>query len=83
MDTQQNISGYTDWETIAVAVILLVTGCILIGGDLAGVLSLDRIQNLWPVAIIAVGIIDLLDNEGSKAASTRVLEAKAHVRQLR
>ena len=48
-----------DWETIAVAVILMVTGFVLLGGDLFGILSLDRIQNLWPVALIVVGVVDL------------------------
>lgn len=60
MNTKQRTPRSTDWETIAVAIILMATGFILLGGDLFGLLSLERIQNLWPVALIAVGFIDLL-----------------------
>ncbi len=47
-------------ESLIVPVILLLTGLILVGGDSAGILSLDRIQNLWPVALILIGLGDLL-----------------------
>jgi hypothetical protein len=60
MNTNQITSGYTDWETIAVAIVLIATGLFLLGGDLFGILSLDRIRNLWPVALIVGGVIDLL-----------------------
>jgi hypothetical protein len=42
----------------------MATGFILLGGDVFGVLSLDRIQNLWPVALIVGGAIDLLSQSG-------------------
>jgi hypothetical protein len=32
----------------------------LLAGDGFGLLSLDRIQNLWPVAVILIGLADLL-----------------------
>lgn len=73
-------SRYTDWETIAVAIVLMVTGFILLGGDLFGLLSLDRIQDLWPVALIAVGIIDLLAQPNSGPA---LIDRERHARQLR
>jgi hypothetical protein len=47
-------------ESLILPVILLLTGLILVGGDRVGILSLDRIQNLWPVALILVGLTDLL-----------------------
>jgi hypothetical protein len=47
-------------ESLVLPVVLLLTGLILIGGDRAGILSLDRIQNLWPVALILVGLSDFL-----------------------
>jgi hypothetical protein len=47
------------WQNPAIAIVLLVTGLILIAGDSMGVLSLDRIQGFWPIALIAVGAIDL------------------------
>lgn len=49
-----------DWEAVAIPVALIVTGLILIGGDLMGVLSLDGIRNYWPMALISVGILELL-----------------------
>jgi hypothetical protein len=49
-----------DWESIAIPIILMVTGIVLLGGDYLGFLSLERIQNLWPVAVIMVGVLELL-----------------------
>ena len=49
-----------DWEGIAIPVVLMLTGLILLGGDYFGAWSLDRIVNYWPVAIIAVGLTELL-----------------------
>lgn len=83
METKQRTLRFTDWETFAIAVILMVTGFILVGGDLFGILSLDRIQNLWPLALIAVGIIDLLDDSETKSSGLRVVETQRHARQLR
>lgn len=82
METKQSTSRYTDWETVAVAVILMATGFILVGGDLFGILSLDRIQNLWPVALIAVGMIDLLAYGDTEPNTPAAVETKRHARQL-
>jgi hypothetical protein len=38
---------------------MLFTGLILVGGDRVGILSLDRIQNFWPLALIVVGVMEL------------------------
>lgn len=67
MNPNRITSPYTDWETIAVAIVLMVTGFFLVGGDLFGILSLDRIQNLWPVALIAVGVIDLFSQSDHRS----------------
>jgi len=56
-------------ETLILPVILLLTGLILIGGDRVGILSLDRIQNLWPVARILVGLSDLLASSPDEQTS--------------
>jgi len=65
----------SELESLIVPVILLLTGLILMGGDSAGVLSLDRIQNLWPAALILIGLSELLtttdDEPGSKLTSSR------------
>lgn len=66
MNTHSVTSQRTDWEAMAVAVILIATGFVLLGGDFFGLLSLDRIQNLWPVSLIVVGAIDLLSNDSSR-----------------
>ena len=60
MNTNQITSRFSDLETVAIAVIWIVTGLILVGGDLFGILSLDRIANLWPLALIMVGAVDFL-----------------------
>ena len=52
------------WQDLALPLVLLVTGIILMGGDWFGVLSLDRIQNLWPTAFILTGLIELVPAEG-------------------
>lgn len=59
MESKNVISRKTDWEGVAVPIVLMITGLILLVGDYLGMLSLDRIQNLWPVALIMIGLIDL------------------------
>jgi hypothetical protein len=49
-----------EWQGLALPLVLIVTGAILLAGDGFGLLSLDRIQNLWPVAVILVGLAGLL-----------------------
>lgn len=49
-----------DWESVALPIILMTTGLILVAGDYLGVLSLDRIQNLWPMAVIVIGLTELI-----------------------
>jgi hypothetical protein len=51
--------GQNDWEGIALPIVLMITGVILLGGDYLGMLSLDRIQNLWPLALIVIGFVEL------------------------
>ncbi len=60
MQIKQTISRHSDWESIALPIILMITGLVLLGGDYLGMLSLERIQNLWPVALIATGLVELL-----------------------
>lgn len=66
MDTKDFNSRRADWEAIALPIVLMLTGLILMGGDLLGVLSLDRIQNFWPVALIAIGATELMPVSGGK-----------------
>ncbi len=61
-----------DFESLALPVTLLLTGLILIGGDRVGLLSLDRIQNLWPVALILVGLSELLTGSDQPSPAPEV-----------
>ena len=54
------IFGQNDWVGIALPIVLMCTGAILVGGDYLGMLSLDCIQNLWPLALIVIGIVELV-----------------------
>ncbi len=63
-------------EGLILPVILLLTGLILVGGDRVGILSLDRIQNLWPVAFILVGLTDLLTSNSDEPS--RDVAAPSH-----
>ncbi len=49
-----------DWRSISIPIILMITGIVLLGGNFLGFLSLARIENLWPAAVIAIGVIELL-----------------------
>ena len=58
-NTQPNIHR-TNWTDLGLPLILMLTGVVLTGGDWLGILSLDRIQNLWPVALILIGLLELM-----------------------
>jgi hypothetical protein len=49
-----------DWQNLALPFVLMITGVILLAGDRFGFLSLDQIQNLWPMAVILAGLADLM-----------------------
>jgi hypothetical protein len=67
----------SDWQGILLPVVLVITGLILVGGDLLGMLSLDRIQNYWPVAVIVAGLTDLIAEPERKRPAR-----EEHARQL-
>ena len=60
MERNQVSNWKQDWEDIALPIILILTGLVLMGGSGLGVVSLDRIQNLWPIALILVGLSELV-----------------------
>lgn len=49
-----------EWQNFVLPIVLIATGLILLSGDFVGLLSLDRVVNLWPIAVITVGLADLL-----------------------
>ncbi|HEY3936377.1 MAG TPA: hypothetical protein VGL97_03055 [Bryobacteraceae bacterium] len=66
MSSNELGSGRRNWEGMALPLVLMVTGLILIAGDHFGLLSLDRIQNLWPMAVILVGLAELIPGPSSR-----------------
>jgi hypothetical protein len=79
MDTKQITSRSREWENVGLAIVLMATGLILVGGDVLGWLSLDRIQNLWPAALILIGMVDLLGQPGSmQRAQPAILDNERH-----
>ncbi|HEX7360565.1 MAG TPA: hypothetical protein VF283_08740 [Bryobacteraceae bacterium] len=69
-----------DWQSIAIPIILMTTGIALLGGNFLGFLSLARIENLWPAAVIAIGVIELLPWLGRRS---RASHARVEVRDSR
>lgn len=65
MERNQIANWKQNWESIALPIILMLTGLILLVGSGLGVVSLDRIQNLWPVALILVGLSELVPSGNS------------------
>jgi hypothetical protein len=53
-----------DWKSLLLPVVLMLTGISVLGIAAYGLVSLDRVRNLWPAAIILVGLADLF-SEGS------------------
>jgi 4-amino-4-deoxy-L-arabinose transferase-like glycosyltransferase len=54
-----------DWKSLLLPVVLMLTGAFVLAVAAYGLVSLDRLQNLWPVAIILVGLADLFTEESS------------------
>ncbi len=67
METKKLNSRRDDWASIALPIVLILTGVILVGGDFLGVLSLDGVQNWWPVALIAIGATELVPVSGRES----------------
>jgi len=61
----------SDWQSLAVPAVLMLTGVLLVVANGLGLLSLDRIQNLWPAVVILVGISELTAPGEKVPVSTR------------
>jgi hypothetical protein len=74
------------WQNMALPMVLIATGLILLVGDCVGILSLDRIQNLWSVAVIAIGLVELISMDGKRetqpASPLEERKKGNHARQL-
>jgi hypothetical protein len=65
MEPNQVSNWKQDWEGLALPIILMLTGLVLLAGSGLGVVSLDRIQNLWPSALILIGLSELIPSGDS------------------
>jgi hypothetical protein len=70
MTTKELETRERDWESLLIPTVLMLTGVLVLAGADFGVVSLDRIKDLWPAAIILVGLADLLP-EGSRERGPR------------
>lgn len=50
----------SEFEEVAAPVVLLLTGLFLTGGVCLQWLSLDRMQNLWPAALLLSGLVEMV-----------------------
>jgi hypothetical protein len=48
-----------DWQSLAMPVVLILTGLLLMMGEGLGLLSEVRVENLWPMAVLLVGLSEL------------------------
>lgn len=67
MKKTQPTVRHIDWESLGLPLVLMLTGLVLIIGNWLGVLSLDRIQYLWPGAVIVIGLAELMPMSAAKA----------------
>lgn len=65
MERNQIANWKQNWESIALPIILMLTGLVLLVSSGLGVVSLDSIQNLWPEALVLVGLTELIPSSGS------------------
>jgi hypothetical protein len=65
MERNREANWKQNWESIALPIILMLTGLTLLVASGFGVVSLDRIQNLWPEALVLVGLTELIPSSGS------------------
>lgn len=82
MNRNRKENQSADWQALALALVLVATGAILVGGDLLGMLSLDGIRNLWPVSLIVLGAVDLLTSDRDAHAVAETSPRSTHARQL-
>lgn len=65
MERNQLANRKHNWEGFALPIILMLTGLVLLVASGLGVVSLDRIQNLWPVALVLIGLSELVPSSDS------------------
>ncbi len=59
MDHAKYTGVNRDWQTVAVPLVLILTGLLLMAGEGLGLLSIGRVENLWPLAVLLIGLSEL------------------------
>jgi hypothetical protein len=54
------------WQSLLLPTVLMITGAVLMGANSLGAISLDRLTNFWPMAIILVGLVELIPSEDTQ-----------------
>jgi hypothetical protein len=65
MRSKQISAPPSEWQSLLPGVVLILTGLLILAIAAYGLLSLDRVRDLWPAAIILVGLADLLTESPS------------------
>jgi hypothetical protein len=56
-----------DWQDVAAPLVLLLTGLLLTSGACMHWLSLEKMQNLWPAALLLAGLVKMVSFDGRKS----------------
>jgi hypothetical protein len=59
MASRETEAAGRDWQSLLLPLVLILTGALILAVAGYGLLSLDRVRDLWPAAIILVGLADL------------------------
>jgi hypothetical protein len=54
------------WQSLLLPIVLMLAGAILLGADRLGTISLARVTDFWPMAIILVGLAELIPSEDTQ-----------------
>lgn len=54
------------WQDVALPLVLLFTGFLLMAFDWTGFVPLERIRNLWPMACILTGLVELAQPDAER-----------------
>jgi hypothetical protein len=54
------------WQSVLLPIVLMLTGAILLGADSLGTISLARVADFWPMAVILVGLAELIPSEDTQ-----------------
>lgn len=54
-----------NWSDLLLPLVLVATGAVVLAGADFGWVSLDKVQNLWPAAIVLVGLVELFGDESA------------------